>query len=123
MDTEIEDADKYPLCRKSMLLYPWSAAVKPLADEYRSFFKNGRELDAHIDPFLKGVTSDNAQAFHDMHWVRLLYDMHKRANALERLTMAFDYECEKYWESVNPEDEEDMSEYAGQHSAAMLAVR
>lgn len=49
--------------------------------------------------FLEKLTLDDAQAFHDPHWVRLLYGMHERANALERLTMAFDCECEKYCES------------------------
>lgn len=110
MDTDIENADKCPLCRTDMLMYKWPAAVKPLADGYRDFFKNGRDLDARIDAFLKEVTPDDAQTFHDPHWVRLLYDMHDRANALERLTLAFEYECEKYWESVNPEGEDDMSD-------------
>lgn len=62
-----------------------------------------------IIEFLKKLMLDDAQAFHDPHWVRLLYGMHERANALEHLTMAFDYECEKYWESVNSEGEDDTS--------------
>lgn len=86
------------------------AAIKPLTDEYRNFFKNGRALDAHFAALLSIMRPDNMQALHDAHWERLLHDMHKRANALERFTIALDFECEKYWDSMNPEDEDDMSD-------------
>lgn len=49
MDTDIENADLCPLCRRQMLMYRWPDAVKPLADEYRDFFKARHELDCRID--------------------------------------------------------------------------
>jgi hypothetical protein len=91
----MEYADKCPLCRKPTHIYSWPGAVKSLVDEYCDFFKNGGNLDVRIIEFLEKLTLDDAQVFQDPHWVRLLYGMHERANALERLTMAFDYECEK----------------------------
>ena len=43
----------------------WLGPVTPLAKEYILSCSDGGQLDDHIDTYLKAVTSEDAQTFHD----------------------------------------------------------